>query len=86
MLLGITVGGVLSLVVGCVATYAVRHIASGVLICRVFGHRWVETGPLYNQGKVWATVGYDPDPQQVNCTWGCDETCGRCGGETWWPS
>lgn len=57
------------------------------LICHLLGHRWEPVEIRYRQGQVFAnTVEPCGDAILVPVTWVCDEVCGRCGAETWWPA
>jgi len=44
-----------------------------LLICRLFGHRWVWRGEIVYHSRPWLS-------------WCSDEICARCGSETWWPT
>jgi hypothetical protein len=56
-------------------------------LCKWLGHKWVFPGKLrYKQGHAMAYVGDNPEMEEVNVTYVCDEVCARCGGESWWPT
>lgn len=66
--------------------YGVDAMSISSLLCRFFGHKWEWTGMEYREGQTLAnSLEASGDAVLVPVTWVHDETCSRCGLESWWP-